>query len=265
MFKISFLSAILAATSVLASTPRGEDYLYQSDGTGVAYHNGDFVDYELSFEANCFDDRTVASNEVVNNVARFAEWVDLAKAKTSGETIIYTVDPINVSKNRWDTDTICHGKYYAKQNVKLVLKKGNEASALSDDLVQGFYQDLQQAIWPLHTEGNDESGWNIATTINNVVKGVYETTADAMRRLAKGNARNKATADFIDFLGTTFQGTWRLQRVDFTQKNYNGVYTSSVEKVVPELAAPGEFIPATLKLEPLSLSVSGNFYFVYNQ
>ncbi len=264
MIKISFLSLILATTSALALTPRGEDYLYQSDGTGVAYHNGDFVDFHLTFEANCFDDRTVASNEVVNNVARFAEWVDLAKAQSSGE-IIYTIDPISISKNRWDIDTACHGKYYAKQNVKLVLKKGAEASALNDDLVQGFYQDLQQAVWPLHTEGNEDSGWNVTTAIENVVKGVYEATADTMRRWAKSNARNKVTADFIDFLGPDFKGTWHLQRVDFTKKDYSGVYTSSVEKVAPELAAPGEFIPATLKLEPLSLSVSGNFYFVYNE
>ena len=149
--------------------------------------------------------------------------------------------------------------------MKLRLTKADSLTALDDDFVQKFYQDLQVMIWPLNREANLDQPWYVEANVNRVEKGVFEATADSMRRIAKNKAKDKATSDFIDFLGEDFKGTWRLQKVDFTQRQYSDVYTSSVEKAIAGEAPSGDLIPATLKLEPLSMSVSGNFYFSYNQ
>ena len=97
--------------------------------------------------------------------------------------------------------------------------------------VQGFYSALQLAIWPLNSDSNEPGQAYVSTTIADVEKGVYEATADALRRSAKAKARAKATADFLDFLGDN--RPWRLQNVDFTEGGYAGAYKTSLENAVP--------------------------------
>ncbi|MCA9506917.1 MAG: hypothetical protein KC505_00670 [Myxococcales bacterium] len=262
MIKASIFSLIFAATSLLASTANTEYNYYQSGGEGRTYHDGDYIKFTLSFNAECFEDRTEASNYVVNNLNHFRDWIELKSQKIS-----YTINPISLSQQNhsWDRERPCDNKYFAAQKLTLTLEKGDEANALDNETVQNFYQELQQAIWPLHTEGDENNLNHVTSGIDNIYKGVYEHTADNMRRIARRVAQKKATDDFIDFLGDDFQGQWRLQKVDFIQRGYSDFTSKSVVPAAAPIAENHEiFIPATLKLEPLSVEVSGDFYFVYN-
>lgn len=247
--------------------PEGNAY---HSGTGKVLHDGDFIEFSLNFEASCYDTRTAALNQVVNNVATFTDWLNSEKANYESEAITHEADPINVwrkGNNHYDNE--CAGKYFASQSLVLTLNKANEASALHADLIQDFYQELQLVVWPLNLANNEPEQARISTTISDVQKGVYESTADDLRIAAKAKARNKATNDFLAFLGPDYQGTWWLHSADFREQSYSGLLKTSVERyadsaVAPLLPGSGEPpIPASLKLKPLSLSVTGNFHFIY--
>lgn len=271
MKRLLLLPILLASTSVFANLALDhhddDDHLGSAhhSGTGKVYHDGDFIEFSLSFDAACYSDRSNSWNNVTNNVASFIEWLNSERDQL-GEVVSYDVDPINVwrSDNSYAIDG-CNGTHYAAQSIKVTLYKAEGNSSLHTDLVQDFYGRLQEAVWPLSYTEEGELPSRVSTTITGIEKGLYEETADALRITAKGIARSKATQDFLSFLGEDYHGTWYLQSVDFREHDFSPVYRSSVEAYPAVPPAPGGFpAPALLKLKPLSLSVTGNFHFVFD-
>ncbi len=267
MIRITLISLFMAATSLLASTPRGEfEGTAFHSGTGKVSHDGDFIEFSLRFEAACFDERTEAWNQVVNNVSTFSQWVDFAKADALTRALRYDAEPVNIYRkdaNHYDSDG-CEGKYFASQVITLVLDKSDEEVALNPDVIQNFYAELQKLLWPLNQPGNEANHNRLSAIISDVEKGIYENTADALRIAGKAKAQTKATQDFLAFLGPNYQGVWHLQSVDFRERDYSGSYKVALESAIPASAPDASPLPATLKLKPLYFSVTGNFTFVYN-
>lgn len=265
--KTSILFPILLISSSLSAyTPREHEGNVYQTGTGDVYHDGDYIQFSINFEAACFADRLGAKNSIVQNVASFEDWLKQEKITHDGGAIIYEIDPLNewYKEGNGYSPSPCDGTYYANQNLTVTLNKSDADVSLINNSVQSFYSELQQKTWPLNYSLDDTKA-RVATSITNIVKGVYEATADQLRIAAKAKARAKAEGDFLAFLGPNFQGTWYLRSADFRENNYGYALKVGVESANPPLPPSlGDTpIPARLKLKPLHVSATGNFHYVY--
>lgn len=264
MKRIAFFSMLLMSMGIFADHHSGDRFgSAHHSGTGKVYHDGDFIEFSLSFDAECYAERANSWNYVATNVTTFLDWLNQERANQA-EFIEYVVEPINVWRRDANNfgDDACSGTYFASQHVKLVLNKPEAASALYADSIQAFYGRLQEAIWPLSLNNGGELPSSVSTTITGIEKGIYEETADDLRINAKAIAQTKATKDFLSFLGDGYDGTWYLESVDFRERDYSGYYKESVDSVAAAPMPPGGSpAPALLKLKPLKLSVTGNFLF----
>jgi hypothetical protein len=251
---------LLLATSIFATSERlGSAY---HTGTGKIHHDGDFIEFSLSFDASCFADRTTAWNYVTGNVSTFLNWLD--EQELDGEILDYTIDPISIYGNGPYIPDPCSGTFNAQQWVKVSLTKAEGAIALHNVSIQNFYGELQQAIWPLNLSEENEYPSRVTTTVNSIEKGIFEDTADSLRIAAKAKAREKATTDFLAFLGEDYLGGWYLQTVDFREGSPN-YYRTSVDAIPAPALGAGDAAPteALLKLTPLSITITGVFHFVF--
>lgn len=277
MLKISLLSLLLASNAMFANPQIkavGDHYdvadAYHS-GTGKVYHDGDFIEFTLSFDSSCYADRAEAWNHVANNVATFSEWLNLERANYETDALVHDIEPITIWRrdaHSYDVDG-CGNTYTASQIVKLKLNRNAEASALNVDSIQAFYADLQAVVWPLNQESLGDLNSRYSTTISNIEKGLYEETADSLRVLAKNLAREKATKDFLSTLGEDFSRGWYLISADYREQDHSNYYRSNVEiypgaALPPVPGVPGIPVESSLKLKPLSISVFGNFHYVYD-
>lgn len=268
------LPMLLLSTSLLATgaLDHNDDHLGSAShsGTGKVNHDGDFIEFTINFDAACYAARESSWDYVSQNISSFLQWLDEERYAT-GEDLSYSVEPINL----WRNDNIygsdpCNGTYYATQSVKLTYNKAVGAASLYADAIQDFYSRLQSAVWPLsHIEVGDVPA-RVTTNIINIEKGLYEETADNLRIAAKAKAQDKATQDFLAFLGADYQGVWYLQSVDFRERDYSLNYRTSVE-AYPAPAVPGGVggggglpAPALLKLKPITISLTGDFHFVFD-
>ncbi len=268
MQKIALLSMLLCL-NVFAGQVKIDGHLGTAyhRNTGTVQHDGDFVDFYLSFDASCYADRGSAYNHVAENVNSFLSWINLEREASIFGALEYDADPINIWRrdtNYYDIDA-CNGKFYASQAIKLTLHKAAGVNALQSDFIQSFYSELQETIWNLnHIESGDVPSV-VSTNISSIEKGIYEETADYLRTSAKAIAQAKATNDFLAFLGPNYWGAWYLQTVDFRETDYSNLKVAVDNYAVPgEIGGSGAPVPAILKLKPLSVSLTGNFVFIFD-
>jgi hypothetical protein len=267
MLKIAFLSMLLASTAGLADS--WENYIGNAyhGGEGKVYHDGDFVEFGLEFESKCFDNHTDSWNHVTTNVNAVLSWLDQERISLSSGILDHQVETINSwrrDNENYATNNDCAGKYFTSQSVKIKLHKA-DGSSLSNDYIQAFHEQLESLVWSLNRNHNNNALAQVNTKVNNIQKGIYDETADQIRRDAKALALKKATEDFKYFLGAEYRGRWYLQSVDFREGNdfsNNRLYVSAAIPPVYELGST--HVPSVLKLEPLSFSVNGTFHFIYD-
>jgi hypothetical protein len=267
MLRSAFLFLLLVSATSIAHRDDNDFGNAYHNGKAEVYHDGDYVEFSIQFESRCLNDRLNAWNYVANNVETFSNWLNNERINYQGGSFNYVVEPLNIwQKNKdhysYDAEDSCADTYYARQTLKITVHKSEGIVALSGDAIQSFYNQIQRQVWALNTNNN------VNTTVTNIEKGIYEQTADELRRLAKAKALDKAKKDFLFFLGADYEGTWYLQSVDFREGSHNyAELRSSVDSIAPVVfpAPPGVEEPAfsVLKLEPLTFNVSGQFHFVY--
>lgn len=161
------LPLLMLSTSIFANNAlHHSDHLGSANhsGTGKVYHDGDYIEFNLSFEAACYADRTNSWDYVAQNVATFLDWANLEVDQ--GSNLTWDVEPLNLWRNeQYYTGDSCSGTYTASQSIKLVLNKSEGTHSLHVDAIQDFYQRLQTAIWPLSQNESGELPSRVATTI----------------------------------------------------------------------------------------------------
>lgn len=267
MFRISILSIMLASSALFADQSImavGDHY-----DTGEAYHvgltkvthDGDYVEFLVSFGASCYANQDDALNNITANVTSFVAWLNEERVARNEGVISHYSYPINV----WQLDNSiydasgCGGTYQGTQTIKIIVNRPAYAAALETGLIQDFYNELHGVIAPYNTKTHDALFYNSAQIIS-VQKGLYEDTVDNLRIAAKIRAQERATKDFLATLGDDYNGQWYLIGADYREQHnapYLGIGAGAA-------ALPYPIPTAYLDLGPIELNVSGSFHFVYD-
>jgi hypothetical protein len=232
-------------------------------GAGKVYHDGDYIEFSIDFTSKCFADRDQPWSEVNNNVATFVEWANIERTDLN-TNIEYSIGPIKSGQEDSYGDDECDGSYYVTQNIKLTLKKTEGSEAIDHTSLEDFYARLQAVVWPLQAVHAGERVATTFTNISTITKGVYESTVNALRRQAQSLARDRAIEDFRYFLGENYTGNWYLQSADYREYIFDRFPISGGGMASPSYKEGSLPVPATLKLDPLSIDVIGNFHFVFD-
>lgn len=265
MLRISLISLLIASSSLFAH------YHFERDIIGTAMHHGqasvthdgDFVDFALEFSAACYDQQEDARRAVIANVDRLLVWLNTTVISYDAN-LDHHVDLIYVWRNEnsyGEYTDLCKNKHYARQNVSIRVNRLPEINALNDEMIQNIFEDLQGVIaLANYTNADDVNSW-VGGQIASVQKGIFAETAEVLRIQAKAKAQARATRDFLAFLGPNYTSWWRLQSVDFTASNPYGLFIPQV--VEPRIGgniADG-ISYSVIRLEPITVSVDGNFVF----
>jgi hypothetical protein len=269
MLKKIILPALLLATTTFATTDSESASVHTA--SGKATHDGDYVNFDIYFEASCYNQQHLASGAINENVKQFSNWLDEVNENYDSGRLSYNIELINTWRQEDNyygphhpQDVDCLGRYSASQYVKITLTKPIDASSLSTNLVQDFYNQIQLALTSYWYNSVDygSSATAIAKVID-VEKGLFDDTVDLLRRKAKYLAQSKATKDFLSLLGDSYSGMWYLDRADFSDRQYS--YELTEHAVLPKNMDGSNFVPAQLKLRPLSITAVGTFVFRFER
>ncbi len=235
-------------------------------------HDGDFIEFSLALTSSCYQDPQTARGLVVGNVEIITEWIANTSANYEG-VLDYSINLINVGRQSGpdfpsypvSPGFFCPGLYFAQQDVSIRLNKLDGDESLSEDVILGFFNDLQIITGQLnHIDTDNNSG--VETKIISINKGIFDETGEILRLAAKEKAKQKATRDFLAFLGRDYRGSWHLHSIEINDIDYGPHFIP-----VPfggqignaPIFGPGAPILSTIKLEPIVISVEGNFVFYF--
>lgn len=236
-------------------------------------HDGDFIEFSLALTSNCYQDPQIARGHVVGNVDVITEWINNHSANYEA-SLDYSIKLINVGRSSGpdyphypgQPAFFCPGLYFAQQEINIRLNKFNGEESLSDDVILSFFNDLQIITGPLnYIDTQTNSG--VETKIISINKGIFDDTAEILRLRAKEKAKQKATRDFLAFLGPDYRGSWHLHSIEINDLDYGSHFIA-----VPfggqigntPIFGPEAPILSTIKLEPLVISVDGIFVFYFD-
>jgi hypothetical protein len=238
---------------------------YFSSSRAKVKHDGDFIEFFLQSSSVCQEKVQEARSLVIGNTDALAQWVNEMRA---GYNLDYSVELIDVGRhtdgyNYGINSYGCPGMYFASQQVKITLNKNESDQALKEDLINNFFNELQTSTGKLNSDHLSYE-YPTETKILLVQKGIFEKTAELLQLAAKEKAKQKATRDFLAFLGPDYVGSWYLQSVEMSDHDdqflsmapSGGQYGN---KALPE----GEAVLSTIKLEPITVSVAGSFRFYF--
>lgn len=260
-------------------------------GYGEIFHDGDYVNFNVEFNASCYFSAADARNRVVEQVRIFEDW--LRGNEASSGDIVYHIGLINISEGysggynvipvpppytgapmlppdiamppSFLNNVKCSQGHYASQRVMVTFNRLATARHLDNELVQGFFNELQIAIASLNLREPHDRYASFKTEINSVEKGIWQTTATQIRIAAKALAQAQATEDFLSCLGAEYRGVWHLHSVNFSDRYYSGGLASDVAMAPMPGSQMGEG-PALsiLKLTPIRFAVEGSFVFHFS-
>lgn len=269
--KASFVSLVLLLSSIVWAHPEHEIASVTYRSTSEVTHEGDYVDFIIALSASCYVEQQDARNRVIENLGIFKKWLDEVPARHSAE-INYTIDLINVSEsNRGYGNDSCDGGYSATQEIKVTLNKRVHDKALDAKLLELFFSELQTAIGPMNFFEHRQRQARSGTRITSITKGVFEETAERLTLAAKTKAQQKATREFLAFLGPDYKGWWHLHSAEFNDSNANYLLVNlpfagggQVGNVpaVPPFAEDNNSL-STIELKPIKLNVEANFVFYF--
>jgi hypothetical protein len=236
------------------------------DNIARVEHDGDFIEFSLELSSRCYQGPQEARNRVVQNVDIITQW--LTETSANDDAILdYSVDLISVGRyfdRGYPTDDgwHCPGHYFAQQSIKITLHKVDGALSLDEDVILNFFNGLQIATGQLNYNEAENSG--AEAKIVSIYKGISEETGEILRLAAKEKAKQKATRDFLAFLGSDYSGYWYLHSIRINDVDHGQYYMP-----VPfggqignaPIFGPGGPILSTIKLDPVVISVTGTFVF----
>lgn len=279
------VTKLFVALSLLtASTVTAEYGKVRLPGEATIKHDGDYVVYNLSFTSNCQTEEETSITEVSNNAALFADWLDERALTYSNGTIEYWADIASTyrdespyiynyyySEGEEKIPNPCYEKFSTSQSLTIRVNKASDLPGVTKEIVQGFYEEIYQYLWPLNRRVSTDISWTSAR-VTNVNKGINDDTRKRMKEEAYAAAANVATARFLSVLGKNFEGQWFFEGADFTGARYTDSSDYAVVTPIPVPVAGPVMEPAlpkapdtVISLQPLYYSVDGTFEFRFTR
>lgn len=277
---------LIVAMSILATSATATEFgKVRLPGEATIKHEGDYVVYNLRFEAKCHTEEQVAITEVSNDVLSFVSWLDNRTLDFNNGSIEYwaalisTVRDDNPYIYDYDADenerieNPCYLKFSTSQAITVRVTRADSIPSITKTLVQSFYDEIYQFLWPFnHRAATESNAWTSAK-ITYVNKGVHDETLENMKELAYAKAANVATARFLAVLGKLYSGQWFFYGADFTNERYvssrhlelDAPVAAPVSGGVPIPVPPPVATPTVINLEPLQYSVDGVFEFGFTR
>jgi len=278
-------SGLVAAIGLLATSVMATDFgKVRLPGEATVKHDGDYVVYELQFESTCYTDEQQSITEVANNVASFVSWLENIVLDFSDGQVDYWANLISTGRdnnpyiygnyrNDNPVDNPCYQKFSTTQSLSVRVTKADDVAAVTKALVQDFYNNIYQFLWPLNQISTTEPNAFTSAKISRVHKGIQDETLERMKEQAHATAAKVATARFLAVLGKAYSGQWFLSGADFTNERY--VSSRHAELAAAEMGNEAAFAtpapsaptaPATvINLEPLQYSIDGVFEFGFTR
>lgn len=278
---------LLLAVATLGSFAVSADYgKVRLPGEATIHHDGDYIDYSLRFEANCYAEEQDSIRDVVNAVAGFVSWLDNRALSFSDGSIdkqvnlSSTVKDINPYLDHYygipDENRIanpCFQKYSTSQYVSVRVNRASHLPAITNSMVQSVYDEIYQYLWPLNRLFDAPANVYISAKVIDVRKGVHDETLEVMKERAYAHAARVATRRFLAVLGENFGGRWFFHGADFTHERHTSMRHFDIEADAAIAPMPGTVLPpafevappAIIKLEPLSYYADGVFEFGFTR
>lgn len=277
---------LLVAMSLLATSALTNEYgKVRLPGEATIKHDGDYIIYDLKFDSTCYTEEQDSITGVSNSVFSFVAWLDSRAANYSNGSIDYWVNLISTVRDENpyissyyysdEDDRIanpCYQKYSTAQTISIQVNRAADSPSVTNDMVQGLYNEIYQYLWPLNHGAETESNAWSSAKITRVHKGVHEETLEWMKEQAYGYATHLATARFLAVLGKNYGGQWFLNGADFTDERYVDSRSHEIADAItlPIAGAPippaiPAAPPAIINLEPLKYSVEGVFEFGFTR
>jgi len=265
MLKLNVFSLLVLFNAAFAGSDHSDIGSAIHLGASKIYHDGDYIDFTLWFRATCYNDASASRSEVIRSVDDLLQWLNQERAYLAGGGVSYSVGLISVWKNNqsWSNDEYeCQAKYNASQKVIVRLRRLEHEQVLDTDVAKQFFNSLQIALGSINSRAESQGYASFQANITSVQKDIFEGTVDALRIAAKAKAQEKATKDFLAFLGENYHGYWHLHKVDFSTPSYAppifraeaGFQTGNIgdDQLLSELS-----------LEPITFSIEGSFLFYF--
>jgi hypothetical protein len=251
-------------SSIVLAHPEHEFASVTYRGSSEVTHEGDYVDFTINLSASCYVEQQDARNRVIDSLSIFKKWLDEIPE------VNYIINLINISESNRNYNSSCDGGYSASQEIKVTLNKRADDKALDKNTLEKFFNDLQTVIGPMNFFEHRQRQARFEIRITAIAKGVYEETIDYLTLAAKAKAQQKATREFLAFLGSDYKGQWHLHAAEFNDFNANYVYIdlpfiagSQVGNIPLPPPGPTNDNLSTIELRAIKLHIEANFVFYF--
>lgn len=274
--------SLVVALSISAASAMTEEYgKVRLPGEAIIKHDGDYIVYDIEFNSQCYTKEEDSIREVSDDVFGFAAWLDDKALNFTGGRVEYFVDLIETMKDRqpymayYGIDRVeeiknpCYQKYSTEQSVTIRVNRATDMLSVTNAMVQDFYEEIYQYLWPLNHRVEAESNAWSSAKITDVSKGIYEETLVRMKEQAYAYAAGVATKRFLAILGGHYSGKWFFHGADFTDERHvsKSYYAAEMGMApLPPSFAPIPVVPpAVINLEQLTYFVEGEFEFGFTR
>jgi len=235
--KRSMVVFVFFLSSIVLAHPEHEFASVTYRGSSEVTHEGDYVDFTINLSASCYVEQQDARNRVIDSLSIFKKWLDEIPE------VNYIINLINISESNRNYNSSCDGGYSASQEIKVTLNKRADDKALDKNTLEKFFNDLQTVIGPMN---------------------FFE------HRQRQARAQQKATREFLAFLGSDYKGQWHLHAAEFNDFNANYVYIdlpfiagSQVGNIPLPPPGPTNDNLSTIELRAIKLHIEANFVFYF--